>query len=494
MSTGAKTKKKKPTKSKKVTQKVWKEFETHTDFEDMPHDPKMVHVICALRHEFDRCSQEASYTIDDKDILRPLCTLKHGALKLDGEYMLSGYTRNWVDKNNEPQTEYVGWLDEVRSPATGDTSWVVHQIIGTPFDKTKKRHHHYPHPNLTLTNVLYTCRVRVVIGKLEDPITTTITDLISTTGNRIGDSIGKFDRPGGPWNPAPDMLEVLERKWNWVFSTKTLLEYAAFEGSIHDIAKKLWQAHRDSCAEEAGDEEEEAEVAVRRNPARNVVVASPAKAGESQKEKNAAFEVKKTKSKLMAPFKQWQQEVLEWRRGVAASKMEGSGGSEGGSEAQGRNPWSNVRATISRLEGELLVSTKLNRKLLEEVSTSSSVSDDSVQKSQYDLEKAGWKRKFEDLVGERNVAEQAKDTLEAEFAIERASFVQTLKDKDIALAQEQKLLKKEAECADLTGYIRGMHEGKGTPHSAKFQSKSHMSPSDSDMDSVFALATFPQTN
>lgn len=60
-------------------------------------------------------------------------------IKLSGDYLLNGFTRNWVDKDGKNKKEFIRWQDEVRSPATGDTPFFVHHIIGAPFSHDKRR-------------------------------------------------------------------------------------------------------------------------------------------------------------------------------------------------------------------------------------------------------------------------------------------------------------------------------------------------------------------
>lgn len=85
--------------------------------------------------------QDATFSINNKAILRPKANIKSGKeIKLHGEYFLNKFTRHFKDKEGKSVTEDIAWMDEVRSPATKDKVWLVHQITGAPFDETKRRH------------------------------------------------------------------------------------------------------------------------------------------------------------------------------------------------------------------------------------------------------------------------------------------------------------------------------------------------------------------
>lgn len=83
--------------------------------------------------------QEATHAIDVKHVLRPRAAVDKAGIKLLGDYLINGFTKNWVDIGGQKKTEFIRWQDEVRSPATGDTPFFVHHIIGAPFSTDKRR-------------------------------------------------------------------------------------------------------------------------------------------------------------------------------------------------------------------------------------------------------------------------------------------------------------------------------------------------------------------
>ena len=83
--------------------------------------------------------QGATYKIDKTDILRPLHARRDDKLALNGRYLLAAYTKFWVDSEGAKHSEKIRWLDEVKSKATGNKPWLLHQLTGTPFDGNRIR-------------------------------------------------------------------------------------------------------------------------------------------------------------------------------------------------------------------------------------------------------------------------------------------------------------------------------------------------------------------
>ena len=96
----------------------------------------------------DHLLQDATFSIDDTAILRPkanMNTVKD--INLQGDYFLSQFSRHYRGADGKMTTEVIAWMDEVRSPATKDKPWVVHQITGAPFDNKRRLPYPTPYPH-----------------------------------------------------------------------------------------------------------------------------------------------------------------------------------------------------------------------------------------------------------------------------------------------------------------------------------------------------------
>lgn len=84
--------------------------------------------------------QDANYSINPMDILRPKNTIGAKKLCLGGEFYLDKYTKTWIcdDKKTEG-TETIQLLDIVKPVVPVDHHYQVVSITGAPFDDVKRR-------------------------------------------------------------------------------------------------------------------------------------------------------------------------------------------------------------------------------------------------------------------------------------------------------------------------------------------------------------------
>ena len=83
--------------------------------------------------------QDAKFTIDMKDLLRPYHTYINDVLPLVGSYFLKRYTKRFSDKAGNKVVEEIKLFDEVRCSFPTTTRWMVVSITGAPFDHSRKR-------------------------------------------------------------------------------------------------------------------------------------------------------------------------------------------------------------------------------------------------------------------------------------------------------------------------------------------------------------------
>ena len=160
---------------------------------------------------------------------------------------------------------------------------------------------------------------------------------INTTGNRVCDPQGKFNREGAEFEQAThaDLVRLEDdRAWaNSVLMTVPLdqiIEWCTFNGDFDKIAGYL-------CQQDVGKEADEIRQDPPELPPRSMRGScSPVKDGENAEEKLINETIKKNNLKLLTIYETWKKRVKAWIKD--AEKVQGSDLSAGKKGGRLRSP------------------------------------------------------------------------------------------------------------------------------------------------------------
>ena len=142
-------------------------------------------------------------------------------------------------------------------------------------------------------------------------------------------------------------------------------------------------------------------------------------------------------------------------------KPNSSDSSAGKTGGRLRNPWASRDTKIKELEAENI---KLKAKLNElkgsggAVSTSTAGAHDEEVSVQLEQEGKPWKAEFERLARKKQEATLQGDDLQRRLNDAEADMARSQRSHEQELAHAAELSDQKVECADLTGYARGMSE------------------------------------
>ena len=280
-------------------------------------------------------------------------------------------------------------------------------------------------------------------------------ELINTTGNRIQNPKGQFNRDDGP---LPDMSvdkifeleQAVSRKQN-IFLTvtiKELLKCAEFKGDIDQIAKHLCEADW----EEHLVDDPTPKTTNRASRASG----SPVKDGEDVRDKRLEAERQRQKAKLYGMYTTWTNQVKAW---LKSTKPSTNPVSKSGKTESKTGPWDKIRAAMAALETENKRLKAENRLLKKGADSQSTNASDDTLNVTLQAEARVYKKKYEEVTETRKNLEKEVDNITTELACAKVELESIKRTHTREMSHSTELAKQKEAMADMAGYIRGIKEG-----------------------------------
>jgi hypothetical protein len=309
---------------------------------------------------------------------------------------------------------------------------------------------------------LLICRIRVVVaqmagheGKLHWG------ECINTTGNRVCDPQGQFNREGSEFQTTtyPDVVNLEHDRahagcFKMTVPLDQIIDLCAFNGDLDRISGYLCQ--KDIAKEQTEICEDPPELPPR--PMRGSC--SPVKDGEDAEAKLLAETIKKNNLRLLNIYTQWKLQVKVWIK--KAEKDRTGNGGVGPKAGCQRSPWAARDAKIRELEAE---NKKLKAKVKELKGSGGAVSTSTVgarsevaDSLQLEEEGKKWRGEFERLAKEKSALANERDDLQRRLKDAEDDKARAQRSHDKELTHAAELSAQKVQVADLTGYARAINE------------------------------------
>ena len=286
-------------------------------------------------------------------------------------------------------------------------------------------------------------------------------ECINTTGNRVCDPQGQFNREGSEFQTTtyPDVVQLEHDRAHagsfiMTVPLDQIIDLCAFNGDLDKIAGYLCQ--KDIAKEQTEICEDPPELPPR--PMRGSC--SPVKDGEDAEAKLLAETIKKNTSRLLNIYTQWKLQVKVWIK-KAEKDREGKGGVGPKAGCQ-RSPWAARDAKIRELEAE---NKKLKAKVKELKGSGGAVSTSTVgarsevaDSLQLEEEGKKWRGEFERLAKEKSALANERDDLQRRLKDAEDDKARAQRSHEKELTHAAELSAQKVQVADLTGYARGIND------------------------------------